>query len=752
MLNLTVDHSVKSDHFAILFTLPLTAPTKAKMIISMRKLKAIDIQAFSDSIIASKLQQQVRAADSATEAYELYNTTLREVLDDHAPVTQRTITTRSECPWFTTNIKLAKAKRKRLEKQWRRTRLTVHHEIYTQQRDLTNSLIQEAKKDYYHNKLSVPNQKDLYTVANDLLHRTKQKVYPSQYPKDELPDKFASFFHNKIEKLHASLTGTGQPSTQQQEQQDLCPANMSVLVPANEEEIKRLLRSSKPKTCDLDPVPSHLLRQCETSVIPTLTDIVNKSLTHGMPSKMKQAIVTPLLKKPTLNSDEFKNYRPVSNLSFVSKLTEKVVAARLIAHLQRNNLQEPLQSAYKQYCSIETALLKVQNDILHILDKRKGAALLLLDLSAAFDTIDHGILLHTLQHEVGITGQFLRWIERYLRDRSQAVRISGKQSENTPLTCGVPQGSVLGPLLFSIYTIPLARIIRSHGLSYHLYADDTQLYLELCLDDSSSQTADIRRVERCVADIREWMRNNMLMLNDDKTELLIFHPKSTDPVDLPQGVIVGNSSIPPSKTAKNLGVIFDTTMSLSKHISGMSRAAYYHLRAIGRIRRYLDRQSTKQLVHALVISRLDGCNSLLYGLPDTLLKQLQRVQNACARMVMKCSKREHITPLLQELHWLPVHARIEYKVIFLTFKCLNNLAPTYLADLITLYHPTRCLRSADKRLLMLPPSGKKRFKNRSFAYAAPLLWNKLPEHMRLMENLSQFKTSLKTLFFTREFY
>ena len=183
-----------------------------------------------------------------------------------------------------------------------------------------------------------------------------------------------------------------------------------------------------------------------------------------------------------------------------SKMTVKVVAARLIAHLQRHNFQEPLQSAYRQYCSIETTLLKVQNDILQILDRRKGAALLLPDLSAAFDTIDHGILLETLRHEVGITGECLKWIECYLQGKGQTVFMSGHHSQRAPLKCGVPQGSVLGPLLFSIYTITLG---RRHGISYHLNADDTQLYMELCFDNTTTHAVDIRRLERCVADINE---------------------------------------------------------------------------------------------------------------------------------------------------------------------------------------------------------------------------------------------------------
>ena len=232
-----------------------------------------------------------------------------------------------------------------------------------------------------------------------------------------------------------------------------------------------------------------------------------------MPSKMKQAIVTPLLKKSTLDSGELKDYRPVSNLSLVSKLTKKVVAACLIVHLQRNNLQVPSQSAYKQYCSIETALLKGQNDILHILDKRKEAALLLLDLSAAFDTIDHGILLHTLQYEIGITGECLRYLKCSLKDRSQAVRISGKQTKDTRLTCGFLQGSVLVPLLFSKYTL-------SHWpVSSHSEVTACRIiymYTQLCFDKITWHTADINRMERCVANIREWMKNNMLLLNENK--------------------------------------------------------------------------------------------------------------------------------------------------------------------------------------------------------------------------------------------
>ena len=208
-----------------------------------------------------------------------------------------------------------------------------------------------------------------------------------------------------------------------------------MLTPATQKELFNLLKKA-PKTCGLDPIPTQLLKKCSSVTIPVLTNITNKTLKEGMPTAMRVASVTPILKKPHLDAEVLKNYRPISNLSFVSKLTEKIVAERLISHLQNKNLQEPLQSAYRKHCSTETALLKVQDDILKNLDKRKGVVLLLLDLSAAFNTVDHGTLINTLENEVGVTGECLAWIQSYLEERQQRVIINNSRSESRTLKVG----------------------------------------------------------------------------------------------------------------------------------------------------------------------------------------------------------------------------------------------------------------------------------------------------------------------------
>ena len=223
----------------------------------------------------------------------------------------------------------------------------------------------------------------------------------------------------------------------------------------------------------LDPIPTHLLKANLSSLVPVIADIVNVSIATGVfPSAFKKALVTPLLKKTTLDANDVKNYRPVSNLCCVFKIVEKVVALRFSKHLSDKDLYEQMQSAYRPNHNTGTALLRVRNDLLCILHERKAAILVLLDLSAAFDTIDHTIMLTRLRDRFGITATCIAWFELYLVNRSQRIQMHGKISAEHPVVFGVPQGSVLGPLMFICYTAPLGDIARRHGINVHLYADD----------------------------------------------------------------------------------------------------------------------------------------------------------------------------------------------------------------------------------------------------------------------------------------
>ena len=200
--------------------------------------------------------------------------------------------------------------------------------------------------------------------------------------------------------------------------------------------------------------------------------------------------------------DDMRNYHSVSNLAFLSKVLERVVARQLLKHMSCNQLHDPLQSAYKACHSTETALLRIKNDIDTALDQRHGVLLLLLDLSAAFDALDHDILLKRLTTEIGICGRALDWFRSYLSSRKQRVSINGALSDPSHLTVGVPQGSVLGPLLFLVYVLPLRRIIDSFHVQRHGYADDTQLYTYFTLADTASLSSAIERMTKCAAAVQ----------------------------------------------------------------------------------------------------------------------------------------------------------------------------------------------------------------------------------------------------------
>ena len=329
------------------------------------------------------------------------------------------------------------------------------------------------------------------------------------------------------------------------------------------------------------------------------------------------------------------------------------------------------------------------------------------------------------------------------------VKGNDLNSEEVVVQCGIPQGSVLGPILFTLYIFTLSTIFQISNQNFHLFADDQQLYKDFIpkhIDFEVNQT------ETCIYNVKEWMDENWLKFNGPKTEFLIAgNPSVMSQLDKPKLNIDGVDIVPKDQV-RNLGVMFDESLSLSNHVSMLCQKMFFEIRNISFNRKYMPNDVVSQLMVSLVLSKMDYCNSLFTGLPQNLLNKLQRVQNCAAKVCLGKLKYDHVTPLLKELHWLPVKHRIDYKIATLCHKHFLGTLPSYLSCL--LHQPTqiRTLRSSsDKTILFKPMKVLKTYGERSFEFYAPLIWNSLPKELREIDNHNTFKTRLKTHLFQKAY-
>ena len=369
---------------------------------------------------------------------------------------------------------------------------------------------------------------------------------------------------------------------------------------------------------------------------------------------------------------------------------------------------------------------------------------LVLDSSAAFDLVDHSILLKRLESTYGFDGLTLEWFKNYLSDRSFIVSCSGTKSEFVDSSVGVAQGSVLGPLLFFLYTGDLEKIVMKYKLGFHQYSDDTQIYGH-CNNEGTEELQ--IRVSECLDKIASWMKANCLKLNSEKTEVIWFSSRRNLKNIPSYSVRVLESNIYPSKSVRNLGISIDRDLTMSTQISKTIQLCFTSLRQIRSIKGCLTMDSLKTLASTLVLSRIDYGNFSLVSLLKVATQIFQSIVNTTVRLITGVIKYDHITPVLKELHWLKIYERIEYKIALQMYKCLSNEGPAYLTrDLVPVVNlpEKQRLRSAKSKDVVPNKHKLKSLRLRRFSVSGPKLWNNLPNSLKSSSSTKSICRSLNT--------
>ena len=735
---------MNSDHSNVLIYMNTQKAKPSYKSISTRKYKKINIPAFKKDI-ANHLSENVHDLPETLDGLIEKYLSVKTVLDKHAPCVTQTVRDKKPTPWLKADIKEDKIKKRRLEKKWKRSKLQSDLQAYKEQRNKYNISLNNLREKYLSDLISKNrgNSREMFKALNYALHR---KVNPPLPPHDDdtaLANDFSDFFDEKISKIRSELDRNNPRPFD--EMNTFNGTKLTDFREMTQDEVKVILNKMS-KSCKLDPLPLWLVKECIDEFLPIVTNIINLSLTQGeVPLKLKHAVVKPLLKKLDLDL-VMKNYRPVSNLPFLGKALEAAVIMQYEEHLKENNLADMKQSAYKKYHSTETLLLKINNDIMASLDKGEAVMLVLLDLSAAFDTIDHNIMLDRLNKKYGIEGTALKWFESYLQHRTQSVLVNDKESLRRELKCGVPQGSKLGPVLFNAYIAPLSNVAKKNGVIDQKYADDEQLILSFKPESQTDTEQAFAKMEKCIDEIRTFLHDNKLCNNGDKTEFMLIGSTVNLQKLKSNSINVNNTCIRAVDKVKNLGVIFDKNMTMEKQVNSMCKKAFYNIKNVAHIRKSLSKNDTKTAIHALVTPHLDYGNALLFGVNKKLLDKLQIVQNSAARLIERLKKHDRISHVREQLHWLPVDARIKFKILNITWKALNDKAPKYLQDLLTHSASDLNLRSNNKKLLKIPRVCNK-YGERGFSYTGPTLWNSLPYHLRNINCNALFRNKLKTHLF-----
>ena len=735
-----------SDHYLVYVVLDMKVPKPSPTYITTRSFKNYTADQFS-SDIAHVPWGTVELMDSVDDRVDAFNTLFLTCLNNHAPIKTLRIK-RKPNPAITVEIKERIKARNVLHTRARKSGSHRDWKAFTDLRREIKQSIRQAEQEYFMQQVitNKANTGSLWkTIRQALPNKSSQRP---QYTRDTdvLANEFNRFFISvgqEAAKKSVELAShhglqynipmpQGTPSLQQPSGVESCFVFQAV---TPDDVRKVILGMPANKAPGFDKVPISVIKDCLEHILPTLTDLINNSFSSSVfPRAWKKGEVVPHLKEG--DHEEANNNRPISLLPVLSKVAERIAMRQFNDYLMSHNRLTTHQSGNRSLHSTETLSLLVTDNIFRAIDSGQITAMVLIDLSKAFDSLCHSTLLSKLRL-LGTSEKALLWFKSYLSDRQQCTRIGPSLSDPLTVTHGVPQGSILGPMLFTLYMNDLPTVTKFSNIES--YVDDTKIYLSCASKDIHSC---LHQVTQDLESIATWCCANHLLINPNKTKLVLFGTsqlvsKLSD-VTVP---FLGQQLIPVS-SAKDLGVILDSSLTFSSHISSLSSSLLSSLCQISRVRHLFSKEALLIMINSLVFSKLFYCSTVWSGTYKQNIHKLQLIQNFAARILTDTRKYDHITPALKALGWLPIEEQLQLRDVIMMYKCVNNLAPAYLSCKLGKRSDSHAynLRNSDHLNI---PKCRTVAAQRGFFYRATKAWNTLSSETRTAQTITSFKKRAK---------
>ena len=663
-------------------------------------------------------------------------------VDRHAPLKLKRIR-KKRSPWITRELLCKIRKRDFLKKKAISSNNSATWDQFKRARNQANNAIKLAKKRYVSDNLKANkgNSRKTWKVINELTSRNSGKS--ANILEITADNRIVSSPMDIAEAINEHFSNVAQVLAQDIPVVDVNPESyleptdslFSLQIPSVNTVFSFLSKIDEKKATGLDRIPSNLLKMAASIVAPSLTSIFSKSILTGIyPNDWKAAKVTPLFKKG-LKSDP-NNYRPISVIPVVSKVLEKIVYNQLYHYLDDNKLLLGCQSGFRSLHSTLTALLEATDAWSVNIDNGLLNGVVFIDLTKAFDTIDHEIILRKMSY-LGVDQAAIKWFSSYLSGRTQRCSVNGKLSTARTLSCGVPQGSILGPLLFLIYINDLPNSLQN--AVPRMFADDTNLTLSVkTLTELKLALAPELNNLSC------WLKANKLSLNVAKTELMIIGSRQRlsaqcDDVE----IRIDDQIIERVDHTKSLGLFIDAHLSWCKHVEEICKKVSSAIGALKRVRPFISKETAIQIYNALIIPHFDYCSPVWDCLSGYLSEKLQKLQNRAARVITKSPFDTSSNHLLSTLDWERLFLRRKKQKALMMFKTMNGLAPDYLQSLFSQRHSVYNLRDSEGKLTLPKPNTN--YLKRSFSYSGAMLWNNLPKCLKNAVSVNNFKQIIKKI-------